>query len=289
MNSPASLSFNTPLTPVFNQMNPAISVSDTDPQQYNQTGQYRDLTESVYEDLENQLGSLTMKSKTLPENNSNSLSANDYQTPMQLQMHSVKQVLIDDEFQTPNSTEDAFTNSNKNIVPPAQQLIHEPTNFNDSQYLQEKNIIPQVKYPAGEGPCRKCGLEIETKPIYSKSGELSGQWHRSCFTCTLCDIKFNKNTNCFVLKDEPYCEYHFHLQNNSLCQICELGIVGECLENDATGRFHLACFKCTNCCKGIINDYVSINGKIYCEACSLEYSNSSTSKIEKRRTRLGFI
>ncbi len=255
---------------------------------------YPDLPKSsgpVYEEIEQQLESLSMKSPQPSQ-------------PPQILIHSLKEVSTDafdeehgepedvQEFQKANGARsiDNVSKNNEYLTQDQDEYVSKSPNL-----IEEHKEEPEVpKYPAGEGPCRKCGLEIERKPIYSKSGELSGQWHRECFTCTLCDLKFNKNTSCFVLKDLPYCEYHYHLTNNSLCKVCGKGIVGKCLENDAEDRYHLECLKCTKCGDSIKSDYLSINGKVHCESCATEFTSGSRTNdpndvIERRRTKLYFI
>ena len=122
---------------------------------------------------------------------------------------------------------------------------------------------PEIKYPPGEGPCRLCGKEITEKGVFSKKeNELSGQWHRNCFRCTSCSIKFNKKVPCYILNDKPYCQQHYHEENHSICQVCSRFIEGECLENDNMERFHIDCLKCFICKKIIENDYFIFNDEV---------------------------
>ncbi|WEJ97078.1 hypothetical protein PSN45_004626 [Yamadazyma tenuis] len=172
---------------------------------------------------------------------------------------------------------------------------------------------PEFKYPSGSGPCRACKQKISPtakgckKAIYSKTGELTGQWHRECFKCMnkCCDIQFNKSVQCYVLDDEAYCHKHYHLLNGSTCEKCHLGIEGECIENELEQKWHLHCLKCFRCKNSITDDYYLINDLIFCEHDALDiisgqrsfsdvYGNhhnglSSNDKIEKRRTRLMHI
>lgn len=243
----------------------------------------------VYEEIEHQLQELSLNSKQTAE-------------PPKILIHSVKEVSTD----SPSEPEESHAYEMQRTGSNEAASIKTDVSATPSEHFEDKEIIPNTtlqqqqqqeqqipKYPPGEGPCRKCGLEIEKKPIYSKSGELSGQWHRECFTCTLCDLKFNKNTSCFVLKDLPYCEYHYHLTNNSLCKVCGKGIVGKCLENDANDRYHADCLKCTKCGTFIVSDYLSINGRVHCESCATEFTGSRATDpndvIERRRTKLYFI
>lgn len=173
--------------------------------------------------------------------------------------------------------------------------------------------IIQTNLP-GEGPCRHCHNEVKPnakgleKSIFSKTGELSGQWHRSCFSCfhTKCDIKFNKHVQCYAFKDQAYCHQHYHELNDTICFECKSGIEGECIENELGQKWHLNCLKCEKCCQNINKDYFVINNLIYCDKDANNIFNgqesfndlngnvkmgglSTSDKIEKRRTRVLFV
>lgn len=148
----------------------------------------------------------------------------------------------------------------------------------------------RTKYPPGEGPCRTCGLEIVTKGIYAKKpGELSGQWHKKCFKCTDCEIIFNKLIPCYILNDMPYCQRHYHENNNSICKSCNGFIEGECLENDKKERYHVNCLKCFLCKRAITQDYFIFNDKIpLCGNHDMDFliSNGLTSSNDKDKSKL---
>ena len=176
-------------------------------------------------------------------------------------------------------------------------------------HQQEEHI-----YSSGEGPCRSCKLNISPngkgsqRSIYSKTGELSGQWHRSCFTCNHsdCEIQFSKHVQCYAYKDKPYCHQHYHLLNSTICEHCSLGIEGECIENELEQKWHLNCLRCCKCSRTIQDDYFLINNSIFFEydADNIISGNesfndsrggviqgglSTQDRIEKRRTRLLFV
>lgn len=179
-----------------------------------------------------------------------------------------------------------------------------PQSVIGSQYPKFRDSDLPMKTPPGQGRCRGCGEDVEKcakgprKAIFSKTGELSGQWHRGCFSCsyTGCDVKFNKHTACYVLLDNAFCNHHYHLLNGTLCQSCNSGIEGECIENEMRQKWHLDCLKCNKCHTHIKDDYFLINGEVVCEndASNLitKMENEgmlSTDKIEKRRTRMMFV
>lgn len=156
----------------------------------------------------------------------------------------------------------------------------------------------------GTGPCRTCRQAVNEdgrgaeKPIYSKSGELSGQWHRGCFSCTYvgCGVIFNKNVACYALLDNAFCQRHYHLLNGTLCQSCGNAIEGECIENELKQKWHVSCLKCSKCHECVSNDYFLIANEIVCENDAPEVISRlekggmlSSEKIEKRRTRILFL
>lgn len=242
-----------------------------------------DTTTAAFEEVTRELDDLTMSSVSSKLRNSNRTSKDRLSYLSQLQKTTSD---LDSVPQSP-----LFSDIPKRHAESG-GLYSRPRERPDDTVINKE----EVKYPPGEGPCRKCHLEIIKKRIYSKSGELSGQWHRECFTCTVCDIQFNKQIACFVLDDLPYCEHHYHLTNGSLCQVCDQGIVGQCLEGDNGDRYHVECLKCTGCGRHIDQDYMTVNDKVYCEPCTTAFLNGqgtetlrSNDKIERRRTRLYFI
>lgn len=158
---------------------------------------------------------------------------------------------------------------------------------------------PTFKHAPGEGPCRSCGLEVAGKRVFSKNhNELSGQWHRDCFRCIECGLKFSKKISCYILDDQPYCQCHYHQKNNSICKTCDGFIEGECLENDKNERFHVDCLTCFICHRLIDDDYYIYNNKsplchnhdieaLLRDGIDGEYQDMERSNtISKRRTRI---
>lgn len=169
-------------------------------------------------------------------------------------------------------------------VPPPRSQEREPV---------EPTPDLEFKYPPGTGPCRRCGIEPTGKRMYSKKdNELSGQWHRDCFRCLICNIRFNKKVPCYILNDKPYCRRHYHEENSSICQTCREFIEGECVENDRVERFHINCLLCILCRQPITSDYFIFNGHLpLCsnhdvESLPSELLDIDPSSISKRRTIL---
>lgn len=175
------------------------------------------------------------------------------------------------------------------------RLIQSDELFRPSGEHQDHPTV--FKFPPGQGPCRTCGLEVTTKRVYSKNeNELSGQWHRPCFKCIVCDLQFSKKVPCYILDDEPYCQQHYHETNNSICRICDGFIEGECLENDRSERFHVDCLRCFRCQSPIREDYFLFNELPLCASHDIEAllaegmdgadSVGRSNTVSKRRTRI---
>ena len=180
-------------------------------------------------------------------------------------------------------------------------IISIPEDFENSEEV----------FPPGRGPCRSCQRNIEVnatgkeKSVYSRTGELSGQWHRGCFKCSYsgCKVTFKKSVPCYAFNDRPYCNHHYHEVNDSLCTECGSGIEGECIENELQQKWHISCLRCEHCSLTIRSDYYLINGTTYCETDALAIINgqsysdadgnlrglSTTDRIEKRRTRMMYV
>lgn len=180
----------------------------------------------------------------------------------------------------------------------------EHNHVNDIDIDNENDNIGYIpSHKPGEGPCRKCGKDILSteKKIWSKDNQLSGQWHRSCFGCNTCGVKFNKGSSCYVFNDQPYCESHFHELNGSLCQICNRGVEGECLQNDVNEAFHIDCLKCVICGLNVQGDYFIFRDEVMCEADAKELiyqieeaeksyeDDKDVDKIIRRRTRMLYL
>ncbi|CAH2353615.1 hypothetical protein CLIB1423_11S03752 [[Candida] railenensis] len=221
-----------------------------------------------------------------------------------------KEPLYDDEPQSPSVPGLSINHSyaDEEVVPLEQMdtSIEKELKFlnfpiDSASQAKQQPELAEMHLP-GKGPCRTCFRSVlsngsgSQKAIFSKTGELSGQWHRSCFECSYetCSIKFKKGIQCYALNDNPYCHIHYHELNNTLCQHCKDGIEGECIENELGQKWHLRCLSCYHCGKGIQEDYYLVNGEVFCESDALyriqqDRNKSKQNKIEKRRTRLLFV
>lgn len=246
-------------------------------------------------------------------------SATDYVRPLSPKNHKIEEELNNMHFaiapvdELPQNFADSpiqplRTDKDVDIVAPRRlsQRISDTQEF--KRLSQRISGTPEFKHLPGQGPCRSCKREVlssakgSQKAIFSKTGELSGQWHRLCFTCNFpeCGVEFNKNVQCYALNDAPYCNHHYHQLNNTLCEHCSIGIEGECIENELSQKWHLSCLRCYKCNNLIKQDYYLMNGSIVCERDAVNIMNGTATlenglmllaldKIEKRRTRLLFV
>lgn len=114
------------------------------------------------------------------------------------------------------------------------------------------------------GYCRKCNDAITGKSISSADGRLTGRYHKACFVCTTCFEPF-QTAEFYVHDDRPYCKYHYHKINGSLCGSCQDGIEGQYLEDESTKKFHVNCFRCGDCKVVLRDGYFEVDGRAYCE------------------------
>ena len=96
---------------------------------------------------------------------------------------------------------------------------------------------------ASKGKCRGCQEAIRGKSVSSADGRLTGRYHKECFVCTTCKEPF-RTADFYILDNQPYCEKHYHILNQSLCKSCDRGIEGQYLETESKQKFHRNCFTC---------------------------------------------
>ena len=131
---------------------------------------------------------------------------------------------------------------------------------------------PPVIRARPKGMCRGCGEVIMGKCVSSADGRLTGRYHKACFVCHACYAPF-QSTDFYVHQDRPYCAYHYHELNGSLCSSCNMGIEGQYLETiERTGhdagdrrKFHPCCLRCNACDVSLRGDYYEWYGQVYCE------------------------
>ncbi|KZV62165.1 hypothetical protein PENSPDRAFT_670535 [Peniophora sp. CONT] len=87
--------------------------------------------------------------------------------------------------------------------------------------------------------CRRCGLVIEKQAVSSSDGQLKGKYHRDCFNCHTCHKPF-PDKSFYVYDGKPFCAYHYHEANDSLCAApsCGAPIEGPCAVSHAGARYH---------------------------------------------------
>ncbi|KAF8333947.1 uncharacterized protein EI90DRAFT_3050388 [Cantharellus anzutake] len=115
--------------------------------------------------------------------------------------------------------------------------------------------------------CRRCGLTIESHAVSSADGQLKGKYHRHCFNCSTCQKPF-PDRSFYVFGGQPFCDYHYHQANNSLCcnSTCGKPIEGPCAEDHEGRRYHPNHLVCSEAgCEERLEDYYDVEGFKYCE------------------------
>ena len=106
-----------------------------------------------------------------------------------------------------------------------------------------------------------------------------------------------------MLNAAPYCEYHYHALNGSLCAACDSGIEGQYRETDKREKLHPRCLTCRTCRQVLADEYFEVNNTVYCERHALAEVRrlavpgpgyglappSGTLRAERRMTRLGMM
>ncbi|KAH7073422.1 hypothetical protein BKA62DRAFT_308970 [Auriculariales sp. MPI-PUGE-AT-0066] len=120
--------------------------------------------------------------------------------------------------------------------------------------------------------CHRCAKLIEGRAISSSDGQLEGKYHPACFTCSYetCGLPLTgpeSDGSFYVFEGKPYCEYHYHSANRSLCKGCGKPIEGPCTQVHDGARFHRACLVCAapGCGGELGAEYWEIQGSMLCE------------------------
>ncbi|TFK30154.1 hypothetical protein FA15DRAFT_699705 [Coprinopsis marcescibilis] len=118
--------------------------------------------------------------------------------------------------------------------------------------------------------CRRCSLPIERQAVSSSDGQLKGKYHKECFNCNTCKKPFPDKTF-YVFDGKPFCAYHYHESNDSLCAaaICGQPIEGPCAVSHAGDRYHPHCMTCEYPgypeCRERLKEYWEVDGSMLCE------------------------
>ena len=118
--------------------------------------------------------------------------------------------------------------------------------------------------------CRRCNKPIEKQAVSSSDGQLKGKYHKECFNCHTCHKPFPDKTF-YVYDGKPYCGYHYHEANDSLCAAAKCGqpIEGPCAVSHAGDRYHPECMTCEHpgypACRERLEEYWEVDGRMLCE------------------------
>ncbi|KAF9053943.1 hypothetical protein BDZ89DRAFT_1056500 [Hymenopellis radicata] len=137
--------------------------------------------------------------------------------------------------------------------------------------------------------CRRCDLPIEKQAVSSSDGQLKGKYHKDCFNCYTCQKPFPDKTF-YVFDGKPFCGYHYHEANQSLCAapFCGQPIEGPCAVSHSGARYHPAHLSCEfSGCDEKLDEYWEVDGRMLCQrhANWAGQINNEESKATKRVTR----
>ncbi|KAI0093519.1 hypothetical protein BDY19DRAFT_881550 [Irpex rosettiformis] len=147
--------------------------------------------------------------------------------------------------------------------------------------------------------CRRCNLVIEKQAVSSSDGQLKGKYHRDCFNCNTCHKPF-PDREFYVFDGKPFCKYHYHEENNSLCAatLCGQPIEGPCAVAHNGDRYHPEHLTCEHPrCSEKLVDYWEVDGRMFCDKHAqgvdededdnypLSNQRDSMLRATKRRTR----
>jgi len=115
--------------------------------------------------------------------------------------------------------------------------------------------------------CRRCNLVIEKQAVSSSDGQLKGKYHRDCFNCNTCHKPF-PDKSFYVFDGKPFCAYHYHEANDSLCAATSCGqpIEGPCAVSHNGDRYHPEHLLCEHPrCREKLVDYWEVDGRMFCD------------------------
>lgn len=104
----------------------------------------------------------------------------------------------------------------------------------------------------------------------SSDGQLKGKYHKGCFNCHTCHKPFPDKTF-YVYDGKPFCAYHYHEANDSLCSAARCGqpIEGPCAVSHNGDRYHPEHMTCEYPgypeCRERLNEYWEVDGRMLCE------------------------
>ncbi|CAL1705132.1 unnamed protein product [Somion occarium] len=115
--------------------------------------------------------------------------------------------------------------------------------------------------------CRRCNKTIEKAAVSSSDGQLKGKYHRECFSCFTCQKPF-PDKSFYVFDGKPFCAYHYHEANDSLCAATACGqpIEGPCAVSHSGDKYHPEHFTCEwSRCNERLAEYWEVEGRMLCD------------------------
>ncbi|UJR24805.1 hypothetical protein I4U23_006180 [Adineta vaga] len=155
------------------------------------------------------------------------------------------------------------------LVPETRQPIYTNNPSSDRVYKTELIINPLTRTSRVDD-CFKCGRMINGQ-IDNDIKFNNRNYHRHCFTCSICHENLGLNTETTYLVDDnggPICK-KCQLAKAKICNVCQQSITIERYVHFEEHDYHRECFNCDYCRRSLI-DQVNIhiqNSKRCCNQC----------------------
>lgn len=99
------------------------------------------------------------------------------------------------------------------------------------------------QYNSSDPVCRRCNSLIEDVIVRSADGMLDGVYHKECFSCAMCGVRF-PGGEFYVIDGKPFCEQHYHEWHGTICVACGRGIEGVYYVTNDPANYHIPCLAC---------------------------------------------
>ncbi|KAJ1673455.1 Transforming growth factor beta-1-induced transcript 1 protein, partial [Spiromyces aspiralis] len=99
--------------------------------------------------------------------------------------------------------------------------------------------------------CQSCNMPITTGEM---TVALGLKYHVECFVCTVCRSPFIGDV-CYERDGKPLCEWHWHVQNGTLCAECGKSIHSRCVIV-RNKKYHVDCVEALYNVKALSPDQV---------------------------------
>ncbi|XP_023332457.1 uncharacterized protein LOC111704455 [Eurytemora carolleeae] len=155
--------------------------------------------------------------------------------------------------------------ANKNVKDTIDTGLKEPLDTDDSVLNKKEDTIDKCYF------CNDCGEMITEKMVTVGLD----RYHPLCFKCIIClkpiEGIFYKTEEGGLVCDEDFkklqeLKKEAAAQGN-VCDGCKNPLNGKFLKAGENLKFHLDCFRCSNCKENILGTFFEKDDQIYCQLC----------------------